>query len=138
MTQKALIIKITFTGTRPLPIPVLRHFSPKWVETRHHISKSPTKELRIFSPMMAAKIQKISLPTAGCAFPLCLPLCRDAVLCTDPDHRAVGVDGGGLGRLVERAALRTEIIGIIIVGLTALIASHFAHNATRPFISLPV
>ena len=46
--------------------------------------------------------------------------------------------GGGLGRLVERAALRTEIIGIIIVGLTALIASHFAHNATRPFISLPV
>ena len=55
-----------------------------------------------------------------------------------PDHRAVGVDGGGLGRLVERAALRTEIIGIIIVGLTALIASHFAHNATRPFISLPV
>lgn len=132
--------------------------------------------------MMAAKIQKISLPTAGCAFPLCLPLCRDAGLCTDgcgaaaavrrvplgkahalafpvllmqllmdegpgmaplidpvhPDHRAVGVDGGGLGRLVERAALRTEIIGIIIVGLTALIASHFAHNATRPFISLPV
>ena len=67
----------------PLPIPVLRHFSPKRVETRHHISKSPTKELRIFSPMMAAKIQKISLPTAGCAFPLCLPLCRDAVLCTD-------------------------------------------------------
>ena len=55
-----------------------------------------------------------------------------------PDHRAVGVDGGGLGRLVERAALRTEIIGIIIVGLTALIASHFAHNATGPFISLPV
>ena len=63
----------------PLPIPVLRHFSPKRAEGCHHISKKPNKELRIFSPMMAAKIQKISLPTAGCAF----PLCRDTGLCAD-------------------------------------------------------
>ena len=83
MTQKALIIKITFTGTRPLLIPVLRLCSLKRVETRHHISKKPNKELRIFSPMMAAKIQKISLPTAGCTFPPCLPLCRNTGLCAD-------------------------------------------------------
>ena len=67
----------------PIPIPVLRHFSPKRAEGCHHISKKPNKELRIFSPMMAAKIQKISLPTAGCAFPLCLPLCRNTGLCAD-------------------------------------------------------
>ena len=56
------------------------------LELTRNISIQMGPQIRLIQSndtMMAAKIQKISLPTAGCAFPLCLPLCRDAVLCTD-------------------------------------------------------